>query len=62
MGLRTEMTQVAGVILYVAMVIGWLAGLVLAKGFWSTVAAIFLPPWAWYLVVERWMQMSGWAF
>jgi hypothetical protein len=38
----------------------WVAGVVLAKGFWSTFAAVFLPPWAWYLVVERVGQSLGW--
>lgn len=38
----------------------WLAGLVLAKGFWPTFFAIFAPPWAWYLVAERLMQAAGW--
>lgn len=38
----------------------WLAGMVLAKGFWSTAAAVCVPPYAWYLVVERVMVMAGW--
>lgn len=38
----------------------WLAGIVLAKGFWSTAAAVCVPPYAWYLVVERVMVMAGW--
>lgn len=43
-----------------AAVSAWIVGLVLAKGFWSTALAIFLPPWAWYLVAERLMQAAGW--
>lgn len=31
----------------------WMAGIVLAKGFWSTLAAFLIPFWAYYLVVER---------
>lgn len=31
----------------------WLAGVVLAKGFWSTFFAVIFPLWAWYLVAER---------
>jgi len=42
-------------------VIPWLAGIVLAKGFWSTAAAICVPPYAWYLVIERAMVFMGWA-
>ena len=37
----------------------WIAGVVLAKGFWWTVLAITVPFYAWYLVVERVMQMAG---
>ena len=34
-------------------VLMWLAGIVIAKGFWSTFFAIFVPLWAYYLVVEQ---------
>lgn len=40
--------------------ITWLAGIVLAKGFWMTLAAVCIPPYGWYLVVERLMQIHGW--
>lgn len=40
--------------------LAWLAGIVLAKGALSTAAAVFFPPWAWYLVVERAMAVAGW--
>ena len=33
-------------------VILWLMGIVLAKGFWSTLFAVFIPLWSWYLVAE----------
>ena len=39
----------------------WLAGIVLAKGFLSTIAAIWIPPYAWYLVVERALMAAGWV-
>lgn len=39
-------------------VIGWIAGIVLAKGFWLTVLAIVVPIYGWYLVIER--IMNGW--
>ena len=32
---------------------GWLVGVVIANGFWSTAAALVFPFWAWYLVAER---------
>ena len=31
----------------------WLAGIFLAKGFWSTFFAVIIPPWGLYLLVER---------
>lgn len=39
--------------------IPWTAGVVLAKGFWSTLFAVIFFPWAFYLVVERCMQALG---
>jgi hypothetical protein len=30
----------------------WIAGIVIAKGFWSTFIAFCIPFWAWYLVIE----------
>ncbi len=41
------------------MLFWWLAGFALAKGFWSTLACFF-PFYAWYLVVERVLQI--WSF
>jgi hypothetical protein len=34
------------------LLVAWMGGLVIAKGFWSTLFAIF-PLWAYYLVVEQ---------
>ena len=31
----------------------WLAGVVIAKGFWSTLFAVIIPFWSYYLVAER---------
>ncbi len=39
-------------------VLGWLAGGVLAPGWWK-LAAFMFPPYSWYLAVERAMQASG---
>ena len=33
-------------------VVSWIAGVVIAKGFWSTFFAVIIPFWSWYLVVE----------
>jgi hypothetical protein len=30
----------------------WIVGIVIAKGFWSTLFAFVMPLWAWYLDVE----------
>ena len=35
------------------MCIAWMGGVVLANGFWSTLLAVILPFWAWYLTVEH---------
>jgi hypothetical protein len=35
------------------LLIGWLVGLVLAQGFWSTFFALIFPLWGYYLVVEH---------
>jgi hypothetical protein len=37
----------------------WLAGIVLAKGFWGTLVAVLCPCFAWYLVVESAMLKFG---
>ncbi len=34
------------------LVAAWVVGIVLAKGFWSTLFALFFPLWAWYLLAE----------
>jgi len=38
---------------HLLLMFAWLAGIVIAKGFWSTLLALFLPLWAYYLVAER---------
>ncbi|WP_198655760.1 hypothetical protein [Salinicola sp. CR57] len=37
----------------------WIAGVVIAKGFWSTFFAVVIPPYAWYLAVESLLQVWG---
>jgi hypothetical protein len=34
----------------------WVAGVVIAEGFWSTFCAIIIPFWSFYLVIERIME------
>lgn len=38
----------------------WVAGVVLAKGGWSTFFSIIFPPWAYYIVVESALKGLGW--
>lgn len=57
--MKDFLETIAGVIALVVMIVPWLMGLVLAQGFWSNVFAFF-PPYAWYLVVEHAMKLSGW--
>lgn len=44
---------------YLTLLASWIAGVVMANGFWSTLLAVIFPFWSWYLVVERGMQMAG---
>ena len=39
-------------------VVAWLAGMVLAPGWWKIAAFIF-PPYPWYLITERLMQIMN---
>lgn len=41
------------------LLIAWIAGIVIANGFWPTLFA-FIPFYAWYLVVEKGLQQLGW--
>lgn len=43
---------------YIAIITLWLAGIVLAQGWWKLLA-IFFPFYAWYLVIERIMALMG---
>ena len=40
-------------------VVAWIAGTVLAPGWWK-LAAFMCPPYPWYLVAGRAMQAAGW--
>lgn len=37
----------------------WIAGVVVAKGFWSTFFALWCLPWGWYLLVEQLFVYTG---
>lgn len=49
-----------GLITGISVIVSWLAGVALSKGFWSCSIAIVIPPYAWYLVVEKVMLINGW--
>lgn len=38
----------------------WVAGVVIAKGFCSTLVGMFFFPWSWYLVIEKIMIAMHW--
>jgi len=63
--MNTENMSIGGAIAFIAacassgVALGlWFAGIVLAQGFWSTCFALF-HLYAWYLVVERIIQILG---
>lgn len=37
----------------------YVSGIVIAKGFWSTLIAICIPLWSWYLVAEKILIVNG---
>lgn len=39
--------------------IGYISGIVIAKGFWSSFFAIVFAPYSLYLTVERILQVNG---
>jgi hypothetical protein len=43
----------ATAVVFIFVVFSWVAGVVLAIGFWSTLIAVIFPPWAWYLFIEK---------
>ena len=52
------MNRFAEGILVIIIVIPWLCGIAIAKGFWSILFSIIMPPYAWYLLVERIIVMT----
>lgn len=37
----------------------WVAGIVIANGFWSTLFAVVMPLWAWYVAIEKLLMHFG---
>jgi hypothetical protein len=55
------MSVLISAITNVCFIVLWIAGWVLAHGFWSTLCSVLLPPWGWYLIAEKVMHAMGWA-
>ncbi len=53
------MNKLSEVLFYIAIIFTWLLGIVIAKGITSTLFSIFVPPYAWYLVVEKVATVYG---
>ena len=51
----------ASLLTLLVVVIPWLMGIVLAKGFIQVLVSVLFAPYAWYLVVERLMHVLGWV-
>ncbi len=47
------MSRLAECVLALILISSWIAGVVIAKGFWSTLFSIYIPPCAWYLFMEQ---------
>jgi hypothetical protein len=39
-------------LIHTLFIIAWLIGIVMAKGFWSTLVAVIFPFWGYYLLAE----------
>jgi len=57
--IKMNINSISNTIFATAFLICWIMGVVVAKGFWSTIAAMFLPPYALYLVVELFMKLGN---
>ncbi len=53
------MKDILNTLVHITWLLAWLVGIVLAKGFWSTFFAVTVPPYAWYLCVERALMAWG---
>jgi hypothetical protein len=53
------MSNVIYTLIGFVLLVAWLAGIVLAKGFWLTSLAIVFPFYPWYLLLELLMIKGG---
>jgi len=47
-------------VLFLIGVVGWLMGMAIAKGFWPMLIATVFPPFAWFVVIDKMLQIAGW--
>lgn len=47
------LNNIVALIFIIFFIYTWLLGIVIAKGFFSTIISILFPPYSWYLVVEH---------
>jgi hypothetical protein len=45
---------------YIFFLLMWVTGIVIAKGFWSTLFSIIIFPYGWYLVIEKVLIKLNW--
>ena len=57
--MRVKVKGWDGLASFLIIVIPWIAGIVIAKGFWSTFFACIIPFYSWYLFIERIMSTYG---
>jgi uncharacterized membrane protein YqaE (UPF0057 family) len=51
------MIRFSDVLLILLSIVGW----VIAKGFWQTLIAVIIPPYAWYLAIEYFLRTLEWV-
>ena len=52
-------TGLSEIVLVLIIVISWIAGVAIAKGIFEVIVAILMPPYSWYLVIEKIMMVNG---
>jgi len=53
-----EYTSTGSALVRLTLVVLWIMGFIVAKGFWSTLFCI-IPFWSWYLSIEHIMTSAG---
>lgn len=53
------MNKLIDYVMALLIIVSWLVGIVLANGWVSTIVAVTIPPYSWYLVIEKIMTING---